>query len=137
MAWGYMRAQGGGNSKGQPVAALYSSCAGWTSGSATTGIVTSFTDAFSAENANNGSLTCLKGGKYRIKAGMRCRYCYFYVYVNGERKISITGATGRAEREFQEEIEIVLSEGDKINASSVWMTAEQRYSCCYANIFNA
>lgn len=119
-----------------PVAALYSSCAGWTSGSATTGIVKSFSGFFSAQDANNGNLTCLKAGRYKISAGMRCRFCYFYVYINEEQKIFINGtSTGAAQTELKEEIEIVLSEGDKIRASSVWMNASERYSCCYANIF--
>ena len=128
---------GSSTAKESPVAALYSSCAGWTSGSATTGIVKSFSDFFSAQDTNNGSLTCSKAGRYKISAGMRCRYCYFYVYVNDVTKISIYGNNGTGSQEFIKEIEIDLNEGDKIRASSVWITAERRYSCCYANIFDA
>lgn len=126
---------GSSTAKEFPVAALYSSLAGWTSGSATTGIVKSFSEFFSEQDTNNGSLTCLKTGKYKISAGMRCRYCNFYVYVNDVAEISIAGHNGDASYEYTEEIEIDLNEGDKVRASSVWMNASERYSVCYANIF--
>lgn len=127
-----------GIGKKQPVAALYSALAGWTSGSANTGIVVAFSEAFSAQDANNGVLTCLKPGRYKIVAGMRCRYCYFYVYVNDEQKILINGSrTGAGETELKQETEIVLKAGDVIKATSAWMNASERFSICYANIFKA
>lgn len=129
-----LRTAGGGSAK-QPVAALYSSF----SISATSGMAVSFSDYFSAVKANNGTLTCLKTGKYKISAAMRCRFCYFYVYVNDVQKLFLNGynlgtpSAGIVE----DELEIELQEGDVVKARSTKINSDDRYSICYANIFKA
>lgn len=125
----------GGISKGQPVAALYSSF----SISVTSGMAVSFSDCFSAVKANNGTLTCLKTGKYKIFAAMRCRFCYFYVYVNNVQKLVLSGTNMNAPDTgiVEDELEIELLEGDVVKASSTKWNSDDRYSICYANIFKA
>lgn len=126
---------GSDGSKEQPLATLY---AGF-SNEASYGMAVTFSDCFSAQKSNNGPLTCLKSGKYKISAAMRCRYCYFYLYVNEVQKIFLDGtnlgtpSAGIAENE----IEIDLSDGDVIKATSVKMNSDDRHSICYANIFKA
>lgn len=130
----------GGNSKGQPVAALYSSYVTYWPSLNLGGFARSFSDAFSAQDdVNAGTLTCLKGGKYRISAGIRARFGYFYVYVNDVQKLFVNGrdlgvfATGQV----LGEVELELKPGDVIKATTTYAGQTNGYSLCYANIFKA
>lgn len=129
-----------GDGKRQPVASLYSSYVTYWPSLNQGGFARSFSDAFSAqEDVNAGTLTCLKGGKYRISAGIRARLGYFYVYVNDVQKLFVDGRNlGVFETgQVLGEVELELNPGDVIKATTTYSAQTNGYSLCYANIFKA
>ena len=133
MAWGYMRAQGGGTgaNKKQPIATIYNGRGGATMYT----IAESYNDSFFS--AESGTLTCLKAGKYKIVSSMRCRYCLYDTYVNNEPIIHINGMSSEnGSTLFRESAEITLETGDVITgSSSIYGASTDKYAVSAAEIY--
>ena len=113
MAWGYMRARGGGGGGSLcGMMAIATSSNGWSKTGYTDGVTFSYNDG-------TGSLTCQKSGKYRILTrNVYASQGYIILVINGQSKTDPNS-----------DVEVQLYAGDVLSFEQSWHGTGHNLAC--------
>lgn len=114
MAWGYMRAQGGGGGSLCGMMVIATSSNGWSKSGYADGVTFSY-DGGTASN----SLTCKKNGKYRILTrNVYASAGHIILVINGESKTDANS-----------DVEVQLYAGDVLSFEQSWHGTGHNLAC--------